>query len=311
MEEDMNFDDKTNLNDAADKINGNNTDVSAGINTNNTGVNAGINTNNTGENAGINANNAGENAGITASDVGLNEKRDFKDEQEFKEFKRLKRIEEAKAMICRVECDCLSAYTDKATLKGLCKRLDKMGLGSLIVLPNMVKPCVSFLGKDPSCAIIAAISYPHGGDVTEIKVAAVKRAVKDGVDEVEVYSPLALIKDGNWAYFKKECKKLKSAARHRALRIVFDCEQLNENELVKAAIICADCNVNTIRLDNTSDVAIIDKLKNAVKDRCKFKTSNCKNFAEFQHWTVAGVDSVSCVQPENLAKLIMSDAENS
>jgi hypothetical protein len=67
--------------------------------------------------------------------------------------------------------------------------------------------------------------------------------------------------------------------------------------------------VNTIRLDNTSDVALIARLKSAVKDRCKFKTSSCKTFAEFQHWTVAGADMVSCEQPENLAQLIMAEAE--
>jgi deoxyribose-phosphate aldolase len=240
-----------------------------------------------------------------------NSAQNIQDEKEFKEFKRLKRIEEAKALIARIECDSLSSCTDKPTLKGLCKQLNKIGAGAIVVLPSMVKPCVSFLGEDPACALIAAISYPHGGDVTETKVAAVKRAVKDGVDEVEVYAPLAIIKDGNTSYFKRECKKLKKAAKTRAVRMVFDCDLLTEGELVKACIICADCGIDLIRLDNCVDTGLLARVKSAVKDRCLFKAGGCENFADFQQWVVVGANSVCVSQPESMASLIMSNAQNS
>ena len=71
------------------------------------------------------------------------------------------------------------------------------------------------LGKDPQTSLIACISSPHGGDTTEIKVKAIKDAVKNGVDEVEVTAPIAYVKDANWGYVKRELKKLKGAYKHR------------------------------------------------------------------------------------------------
>jgi deoxyribose-phosphate aldolase len=230
--------------------------------------------------------------------------KEYQDEQEFKEFKRLKRIDEAKALIAKIETDKLSVCIDKAGLKSICKQLNSLSLGAVVVLPSMVKPCVSFLGKDPQCSLIAAISYPHGGDVTEVKVAAVKRAVKEGVDEVEVYPPIATIKEGNFSYFKRECKKVKKAAGTRAVRMVFDCDTLSESELTKACVVCADCGIDMIRLNNTVDTGLLTRIKNAVKDRCLFKASGCTSYSEFQQWIITGANAVC------LARCLMLNAEN-
>ncbi|MGN1372904.1 MAG: hypothetical protein ACI4VK_02515, partial [Candidatus Coproplasma sp.] len=159
---------------------------------------------------------------------------DKTEREEFEEFKRANRIKEAKATALKIELDCLSPTCDKAYLKDICRRANVQEIGALVVYPAYVKACVSYLGVDPKVSLISTISYPHGGDTTEIKACAVKRAVKDGVDEVEVCAPTALIKDGNFQYFKRECKKLKKSAKTRALRVVFDCNALNENELIKA-----------------------------------------------------------------------------
>jgi deoxyribose-phosphate aldolase len=231
------------------------------------------------------------------------------DEKEFKEFKRLKRQEEASAMIARMECDFLGAFTDKTRLKNVCKDLDGAGVGGVVVLPVFVKPCVSFLGKDPKTALIAAISYPHGGDVTEVKVSATKIAVKDGVDEVEVYAPTAVIKDGNFSYFKRECKKLKRAVSHRALRIVFDCSALTEGELVKACQCAADSGVNMIRLNNLDDLQLFTKIKSAIKDKCLLKTDGGDDYSSFQQRVVLGAQSVACKNASDLAKYLLSQAD--
>ena len=35
------------------------------------------------------------------------------EDAQYREFKRIKRIEEAKASLLKIECDCLTAYADK------------------------------------------------------------------------------------------------------------------------------------------------------------------------------------------------------
>ncbi len=230
------------------------------------------------------------------------------DVKEYQEFKRLKREEEARANIAKIECDCLSQFSDKSTLRETCRSADRLALGAVVVFPAYVKACVSFLGKDPKCSLVAAVSYPHGLDTTEIKVAAVKRAVKDGVDEVEVYAPVQLVKDGNLAYFKRECKKLRKAVKNRPVRIVFDCSLFTSAELLKACATAADAGVHCVRLNN-ADGEIISAVKQAVRGKCLIKADSVESFASFANFCVMGADYVNGRNACELASLIMRQAE--
>lgn len=230
------------------------------------------------------------------------------EQQQFIEFKRLNRMKEAKASVLKIECDCLSAECDKVFLKDICRRANSLELGAIVVYPAFVKPCVSFLGGDPKVSLVASVSCPHGADTTEIKVAAVKRAVKDGVDEVEVFAPVTLIKDGNWQYFKRECKKLKKAAKIRALRIVFDCKLLTEKELTKACNVAADVGVNCLRLSG-ADGDLITTVKTALKGKCLIKADGAGDLSTFLTYCNAGADTVGCTRAFDMASYMLKSAE--
>lgn len=230
------------------------------------------------------------------------------EDAQYREFKRAKKLEETKASLLKIEWDCVSPFTDKTVLKEACKSASAAGIGAIVVFPSFVKACVSFLGKDPQVSLICAVGYPYGGEVTEVKVAAVKRAVKDGVDEVEVCAPTAFIKDGNWAYFKRECKKLKKAAKAYALRIVFDSSIIGEKELLKAAAIAAEAGVNCLRLNN-ADGELIAKVKAALKGKSRIKAEKCDSAMSFANLTLMGADTVSCTSAIELANYLLKEAE--
>lgn len=231
------------------------------------------------------------------------------EEEQYKEFKRIKRMDEAKASVLKIECDCLSPYTEKLSLKETCKTANTLAVGAIVVFPNYVKSCVNALGKDPQVSLIAAISYPFGEETTEVKAAAVKRAVKDGVDEVEVCAPTAFIRDGNLAYFKKECKKIKKAAKNSAVRVTLDCAVLGEKELLKAAVTAADAGINCLRL-NGADGETVAKIKSAVKGKCLIKAEKADSATALANLCTMGADTVSCTQALNLAQYILKQAES-
>lgn len=230
------------------------------------------------------------------------------EKEEFEEFKRSNRIKEAKATALKIELDCLNLLDDKAYLKDICRRANVQEIGAIVVYPVYVKACVSYLGSDPKVSLIAAIAYPHGCDTTEIKAEAVKRAVKDGVDEVEVCAPTALIKDGNFQYFKRECKKLKKAAKIRALRIVFDCKALKENELIKACQTAADAGANCVRL-NGADSEMVNLVKSKLKGKCLIKADGAQDISSFISLCNVGADSVNCPRALDMAVQLLNSAK--
>lgn len=231
-----------------------------------------------------------------------------KDEELFREFRRLKRREEAEANVAKLEYDILSADTDKTTLHELCKRANSLKLGGIVVLPYMVRTCVAYLGEDPQSSLIAAVSYPSGGELTETKVEAVKRAVRDGVDETEVWAPVYFIKDGNFVYLKRECKKLVKASKNFALRMALDCSALREQEIIKACAVMTDCGVSCIRLCGCGS-ELLSVVRSAIKGKCLLKCGGAESFQTFANLTVMGA---SCVQSDNaliLAEQLLKQAE--
>lgn len=234
----------------------------------------------------------------------------FTEEEEFRQFQKLKKLESTKGSIGRMEYDYLSVFADKAELKEICRKANGMELGAIIVFPTFVEACVGYLGRDPKTSLIAAISYPYGEEVIPVKALAVKRAVKNGVDEVEVSAPTAFIKAGNFAYFKKEVKKLKKASGCRALRIVLDCAMLTERELLKASQVAVDAGANCLRLSN-ADSDTVCKVRAALKGKGLIKADGATSEEALENFCTMGADYVGCRRACDLATYMLKKAEES
>ena len=225
----------------------------------------------------------------------------------FEDFKRKMNLEAAAAQIAKLEYNVTQATATKAELRNACQEANRLKLGAVCVLPNQVKHCVHFLGKDPQTSLVACISFPHGGDTTKVKTAAVKAAVKEGVDEAEVCAPISHIKDGNWSYVKREFKKLKNAAKNRALRINIESQFLTAQELTKVCALAADCGVTSLRTSSCigyeSDV--VSKMKSAVKDKCTIKADGVSNLSEMQSAVDMGAGVIGSKNALDLAQLIL------
>lgn len=236
------------------------------------------------------------------------------EEKEFNEFKHLRRMEGAKALVGKVELDMANVTVDKDSLKTACREANSLGLGAVCVLPCFVKACVNFLGRDPQASLISVISYPAGADVTEVKVHALKCAVADGIDEALITAPMAYIKEGNWGYVKKQFKKIRKAAKGRAVRILIESSFLSPQEVVKASQLVADVGLNGVTLSCYASQTVVPydlvkKVTTAVKDRCFVSVSGVASRDEMSRYIDAGAQTVCGRNGLVLAQQIMAAAE--
>ena len=245
------------------------------------------------------------------TDINQLEKTDI---QQINDFKREFNIQATQAQISKFEYNLVDATIDKGTLRRACQDANSLKLGAVCVLPCFVKSCVNFLGSDPQTSLIACISYPHGGDTTEIKVAAVKRAVKEGVDEVEVTAPLAFVKDGSWAYVKREFKKLKGAVKRCGLRINIESDLLTPAEIAKICTVASDCGITSLCVSSGVKRAgingeTISRMRSAVKDKCTIKTSGVSSLTEMNTAVSMGAGILGSKNAADLARLILKTIE--
>lgn len=234
--------------------------------------------------------------------------------QQFNEYKRKLNMQAAEAQVSEIEYNLIDATTNKTLLKRACQEANTLKLGAVCVLPNAVRLCANFLGSNPQTSLIACISYPHGGDTTKIKVKAVKEAIKNGVDEVEVTVPIACIKEGDWGYVKRELRALKKATKKSALRINIECSLLTPAELTKICTVAADCGITSIRTSsgfyNTGFKAdIITAIKNIVRDKCTIKADGVSTLGNAETALSVGAGIVGSKNAPDIARLILKAAE--
>ncbi len=232
----------------------------------------------------------------------------------YSEFKKKINAEAARAQIKKLEYDLAEVTAGNAMLKNACAEANNLGLGGVCVLPAQVKACSAVLPDESECALIACISYPHGGDATSIKVKAVKRAIRDGADEVEVTAPISQIRDGNFGYVKREFKKLRSACKKRSLRIDVGCSVLSRQEVERVSVIAADCGVNSIRAAGIGSVKscseAVTAVKNAVKDRCTVKAEGVATVLEMSSAIDIGATVIGSKNAAAVARAILSASQN-
>lgn len=232
----------------------------------------------------------------------------------YSQFRRKINAEAARSQIKKLEYDLATVKAGLNYLKTACADANSLELGAVCVLPCFVKNCSTYLGAQKKCGLVACISSPHGGDATTIKVKAVKRALNDGADEVEVTAPVAHIRDGNFSYVKKEFKKLRKATRNKSLRIDLECNLLSHEQIVRACSIAADCGVNSVKTSSSAysggnEIERISEIKSAVKDRCTIKAEGVATVLEMSSAIDMGASVIGSKNAADVARAILTAAD--
>lgn len=234
--------------------------------------------------------------------------------QEFEEFKRQKRVAEARLSIGRLELLFTGVCFERSQLRRAVKEAEKLGIGGVCLSPYLVRPCADFLGKAPRMAIVACISQWGGTDTTDLKVRAIKRAVRDGATVAEVTAPVPAIKEAAWGYVKRELKKLRSAAKKIPLRINLEAPLLTREELSKLCELCCECSVPCVctsggTFGSGADEEDIGVIKLALRDRAAIKAEGADTPAHAETLCALGASIVATPNAVAVAQHILSAAE--
>ena len=232
----------------------------------------------------------------------------------FSQFRKKINTEAAKAQLKKLEYNLSDVTVGTSVLKTACADANALSLGGICVRPCFVRSCAAFLGIGKTCRIVACISEPHGGDTTDIKVKAVKRAIKDGADEVEVTVPVAQIREGNFSYVRKEIKKLRSASKKRALRLNLECGMLSRQEIVRVSSIAVECGVNSVKTASGmykggNEAEMITDISSAVKDKCIIKAEGITNAIEMSSAIDMGAGIIGSKNAGDVARSVLAAAE--
>jgi deoxyribose-phosphate aldolase len=103
-----------------------------------------------------------------------------------------------------------------------------------------VKPCdvklAKELLKDSDVLISTVVGFPHGGNVTAIKVAEAEQAMDDGAVELDMVLNIGRLRSGQHDYVRQDIQAVCEAAHARGVKVkvIFENSYLTDEEKITA-----------------------------------------------------------------------------
>lgn len=103
-----------------------------------------------------------------------------------------------------------------------------------------VKPCHVPLAKgalqDSDVMVSTVVGFPHGSNVTEIKVAEAQRAMDDGAVELDMVLNIGQLRSGKTDYVREDIQAVCDAAHKRGakVKVIFENAYLTDEEKITA-----------------------------------------------------------------------------
>ena len=218
--------------------------------------------------------------------------------EEFAEFRRRKKAEELARRLRMIDHTLLKQTATRADIRKLCDEARTFGFYSVCVQPVYVSVCRTFLKNDPQVKIACVVGFPMGENVIPVMVYETKRAVADGADEIDMVLCISAVKNGDYAYVKREVKKVVRAAQGRPVKVILETSLLTKEEMVRAACCARDAGAAFVKTSTgyfgggatADDVRL---LKQTVRGVCQVKASGGIRTAEdFAAMESAGADRI-------------------
>lgn len=130
----------------------------------------------------------------------------------------------------------LKAYATRADFEKLCKEARELGTAMVAINSAQVRVCKELL-EGCDVHVGAAISFPLGQSVLEIKVGETKKAIQDGADEIDYVINIGEAKMGHWDYIEEEMRQITEICRaHKVIsKVIFENCYLEKDEIRKLA----------------------------------------------------------------------------
>lgn len=173
----------------------------------------------------------------------------------------------------------LKAYATKADFEKLCKEARELGTAMVAINSAQVCLCKELL-KGCDVHVGAAISFPLGQTVLDIKVEETKKAIQDGADEIDYVINIGEAKMGHWDYIEEEMRQITEICRaqHVISKVIFENCYLEKDEIKMLAEIAKKVKPDYIKTSTgfgTGGATIEDVrlMKETVGDDVKVKAA--------------------------------------
>ena len=129
-----------------------------------------------------------------------------------------------------------------------CKLADKYHTATVCVKPCHVRLAADVL-KDSDVLVSTVVGFPHGSNLTEVKVLEAEKAMDDGALELDMVLNIGQLRSGKVDFVKEDVKAVCDAAHARGVKVkvIFENAYLNDDEKIAACKLCDEAGADWVK----------------------------------------------------------------
>lgn len=150
----------------------------------------------------------------------------------------------------KIEQTLLQPDASLAAIKIHCEKALQAGFGGVCIPPFYVRDARRFLGEGMRTPkLVTVVGFPFGYSAIVAKSEEIKRAVDEGVDEIDAVANIAAVKSGNWTHVSRDIESISRAThlRGQTLKIIFETGLLTQQEILSLIDVCVGSGVDFVK----------------------------------------------------------------
>lgn len=178
-----------------------------------------------------------------------------------------------------IEHTLLKPACNSQVITQLCDEAKQYGFAGVCIPPFFVRHATSQL-EGSGVRVATVIGFPMGYSTIPAKVEEVKRAVDEGVDELDMVANICAIKDNKWAYVQNDLDAVIRAAHlhGKTLKVIIEAGLLTNDEIKKICDVAMEVGADYIKTStgfNTDPTTpdMIRRIKGYINPATKIKAS--------------------------------------
>ena len=141
----------------------------------------------------------------------------------------------------------LPTMTDAEMAAG-CEMARRYEVASVCIKPYAIPLAVEALrGSDVKVGTV--VGFPHGGQLTTIKVAETIQAIDRGAVEIDMVINIGAAISGNWSLVESEIDQIAAATHDRKMliKVIFETCYLTDDQKIRLCAICGRVGVDYVK----------------------------------------------------------------
>jgi len=215
-------------------------------------------------------------------------------------------------ILSHVDHTLLKAFATWEDIQALCEEAIKYQTASVCV-PSCYIKRIHDTYKD-KINICTVVGFPLGYSATKAKLAEVRQALEDGVNEVDMVINITDVKNGNYDAVTEEIRALKQAVGDRILKVIIETCYLTRDEKIAMCRAVTEGKADYIKTSTgfgTGGASMEDVLlfKEHIGSQVKIKAAGgVKSVEDMEKFIEAGCDRIGTSSAIALIKGQQSDS---